>query len=186
MTLKREDAIELVKKHVSTQNLIKHMIAVGAIMKGLAEKLGEDPNTWEIVGILHDIDYDITKDNPKMHALEAEKILKGIIDDELIEAIKKHNFENNGSGEPQKPIEIALITADALSGLIVATALVMPNKKLEEVRVSSVLNKFKDKSFARRVSREKIMYCEKLGLTLEETIEIALKAMKKVASELGL
>jgi len=184
--LNREEAIELVKRHVSTKNLVKHMIAVGAIMRGCAERLREDPNTWEIVGILHDIDYDITKDNPKIHALEAEKILKGVLDDDLIEAIKKHNFENNGSGEPTKPIEIALISADALSGLIVATALVMPNKKLEEVKVSSVLNKFKDKSFARRISRERIKYCEKLGLTLEEAIEVALNAMKAVAKELGL
>jgi len=184
--LNREEAIELVKRHVSTKNLVKHMIAVGAIMRGFAERLREDPNTWEIVGILHDIDYDITKDNPKIHALEAEKILKGVLDDDLIEAIKKHNFENNGSGEPTKPIEIALISADALSGLIVATALVMPNKKLEEVKVSSVLNKFKDKSFARRISRERIKYCEKLGLTLEEAIEVALNAMKAVAKELGL
>jgi len=186
LALKREDAIELIKKHVKTENLIKHMIAVGSIMRSYAKFFGEDENKWEIVGLLHDIDYEVTKNDPKTHGLKSAEILKDVLDKESLLAIKRHNFENNNSGEPQSKLEIALIVADALSGLIVATALVMPNKKLEEVKVKSVVSKFKDKSFARRVSRERILWCEKLNLGLEKAIELALEGLKSVANELGL
>jgi len=182
----RNSALNLIKEHVKTESLIKHMIAVGAIMRAFAEFFNEDKDKWEIVGLLHDIDYEVTKNDPKIHGLRSAEILKEYLDEDCLLAIKRHNFENNGSGEPQTRMEISLIVADALSGLIVATALVMPNKKLEEVKVKSVLSKFKDKSFARRVRRERILYCEKLGITLEKAVEIALKGLKEVAHELGL
>ncbi|MCD6403878.1 MAG: HDIG domain-containing protein [Nanoarchaeota archaeon] len=183
--MNREEALVLVKEKVSNQNLIKHMIAVGAIMRGLARKLGEDENLWEVVGILHDIDYEETKDNWKEHALKSAKMLEGKLPEEALYAIKAHNFENTGV-MPKREMDYALIASDALSGLIVASALVMPSKKLEEVKVKTLMRKFKSKDFARKVSRENILYCEKLGLSLQEFLEIGLNAMKEVSEELGL
>ncbi len=183
--LGRAEALRLVEKYVSSRNLLLHMVAVEAIMRGLAERLGEDVEEWGMVGLLHDIDFELTKNDPSKHTLEAEKILNGQIPDELIRTIKAHNHEYTGV-KPEKPIDYALIAADAVSGLIVACALVMPSKRLEEVKLKTLVKKFRQKDFARKVSRERIMECEKLGLKLEEFLEISLESMKKVAGELGL
>lgn len=181
----RSDALKLVREHVCDERLVKHMIAVGAIMRGLAEYFSEDADVWEVVGILHDIDYEYTKDRPELHGLKSAEILEGVLSDNLLETIKAHNYEHTGV-EPSKRIDYALIAADAISGLIVACALVMPNKRLSEVKVKTVLKKFKSKDFARSVRRDKILFCEKLGLSLEEFVEIALGSMRDVAEELGL
>ncbi len=181
----RSDALRLVREHVGDKRLVKHMIAVGAIMRGLAEHFGEDADVWEVVGILHDIDYEYTRDRPELHGLKSAEILKGVLSDDLLDTIKAHNYERTGV-EPSKRIDYALIAADAISGLIVACALVMPNKKLSEVKVKTVLKKFKSKDFARSVRRDKILFCEKLGLSLEEFVEIALRSMRNVAEKLDL
>ncbi len=183
--MKREEAIELLKKHLKNKNLIKHCLAVGAIMKKIAERIGENSKKWEIVGILHDIDYEETKDDFSKHGILAGQILREYLDEEGLHAIKAHNYENTGV-EPMTKMDYALIASDSISGLIVATALVMPSKKLEEVKPKSVLKKFKQKDFARNVSREKILFCEKLGFSLEEFINLSLDALKEISEELGL
>ncbi len=182
----RDEAFKLVKEKVRTENLVKHMIAVEAIMRRLAKELGEDEELWGLTGLLHDIDFEETKRDPKKHGILGADFLEGKVPPEVVRAIRRHNFENNGEKPPETKMEIGLIAADALSGLIVAAALVMPHKKVEEVKVSTLINKFKDKSFARRVSREKIKYCEKLGVPLERFLELGLEAVRSVASELGL
>ncbi len=184
--MKREEAINLLKNYLNDDKLVKHCIAVEAIMRKLAEFLNEDKEKWGLVGLLHDIDYEKTKDNPKMHGIMAAEILsKHIKDEEILRAIKAHNFENTGI-EPKNKLEYALVAADSLSGLIIACALVMPNKKLEEVRVESIAKKFKQKDFARKVSRERILFCEKLGIPKEKFFELGLEALKEIHSELGL
>lgn len=182
--LSKEEAINLLKENLTNKNLIKHCIAVGAIMKELAIKLGEEPQRWELVGLLHDIDYE--KASMEEHGLKSAEMLNGLLDEESLEAIRRHNYENNGSPKPESKMDKALIAADAVSGLVVATALVMPNKKLDEVKVESLLKKFKQKDFARRVNRENIKMCEELGFSLEEFLELSLEALKKVSDELGL
>ena len=183
--MKREDVIELLKSHLKNKNLIKHCLAVGAIMKKIAEKMGRDPQKWEIVGILHDIDYEKTKDDFSKHGILAEQILEGYLDKGSLHAIKAHNYENTGV-QPITKMDYALIASDSISGLIVATALVMPSRKLEEVKVKSVLKKFKQKDFARNVNRENILFCEKLGFSLEEFANLSLEALKEISEELGL
>lgn len=181
----RDEALRLVEENVSDRRIVLHMIAVSAIMRALARYLGEDEEEWELVGLLHDIDYERTKADPARHGLEAENILRGRVSEEVLRAIKAHNFENTGV-KPETRLENALIAADAVSGLIVASALVMPHKKLEEVRVETLEKKFRQKDFARRVSRERIMFCEKLGLSREKFFELALEALKGISGELGL
>ena len=181
----RGEALRLVEENVSNRKIVLHMIAVSAIMRALARYFGEDEEEWELVGLLHDIDYERTKANPARHGLEAENILKGRVSEEVLRAIKAHNFENTGV-KPETRLENALIAADAVSGLIIASALVMPHKKLEEVRVETLEKKFRQKDFARSVSRERIMFCEKLGLSRERFFELALEALKEISGELGL
>jgi len=182
----KEEAINLLKENIQTQNLIKHSLAVGAIMKALAERFGEDQEKWEICGLLHDIDYEKTKNEPEKHSLVGAQMLKEKgLDEEIVEAVKTHN-EAHGI-EPKSLMAKALYVSDPLSGLIVAATLVLPSKRIKDLKVQNVLNRFKEKSFARGANREIIKKCEEyLGLSLEEFIEIALKAMQGISEELGL
>ena len=182
--MNKEEALNLLKHHVENPKLINHYIAVGAIMKALAKRFGEDEEKWEVLGVLHDIDYEKTKDTPEKHGLLARELLEGKIDEEIIRAIERHNPMTGNV--PETLMEKALIPSDAVSGLIVATALVMPGKTLEEVRVESLMDKFKQKDFARAVPRESILKCEEIGLSLEEFFKISLNALKEIREELGL
>ena len=181
----RGEALGLLSEHVKNENIRKHCLAVAAIMEGLSKKLGEDPEKWWLTGILHDLDYEKTADSVDRHGLETAKILEGKVSEEIIHAIKAHNSIHTGV-EARSKMDIALIAADALSGLIISTALIMPSKRLSEVTVDSLVKKFKKKDFARAVSREKIMTCQRLGLSQEEFFEIGLEALKGVYGELGL
>lgn len=183
--MSREEAIKLVRENVSNEKIVLHMIAVSAIMKALARKLGKDEKLWELVGLLHDVDYEKTRRDPERHGLEAESILGDKASSEVIRAIKAHNFENTGIA-PENDLEKALIAADAVSGLIIASALVMPNRRLEEIRVETLERKFRQKDFARNVSRERIRFCEQLGMRLRDFFEISLNALKEISSDLGL
>jgi len=183
--LSRADALKLLEENVKDRKIVLHMIAVGAIMKRLARYFGEDENLWELVGLLHDIDYERTKDDPSKHGLIAEEILGSLVSKDILRAIKSHNYENTGF-EPKTRMEKALIASDAVSGLIIACALVMPSKKLEEVKVKTIKKKFKQKDFARGVSRERILFCEEIGIPREKFFELALDALKEVSEELGL
>lgn len=180
------DELELLRQYLKNDRLIKHCIAVGAIMKELAEYFNEDPEIWEKIGVLHDIDFEITKDSPELHGIKGEEILKGKIPDKWIEIIKTHAHELNGYREPKELIERMLLAADQISGLIIATALVMPNKKLEEVKLETLKRKFKQKDFARRVRRDQILKMVDGIIDLDKFLEISLNALKNIAEELEL
>jgi len=184
--LTREEALSLVKKNVTKRNFVYHMLAVEAIMKSVAKHFGEDEYLWGLTGLLHDIDYGKTESSPEKHALLAEEILKEfVLPDELVRAIKAHNYHYTHI-KPETKMEKALIACDAISGLLVACALVMPSKKLEDVSVETVIKKFKAKDFARGVDRERILFCEEIGIPREKFFEIALNGLKNISSEIGL
>ncbi|MGI1690092.1 HD domain-containing protein [Thermoanaerobacter uzonensis] len=178
-------ALALVKEYVSDETLINHMIATGAIMGGLAERLGQDVERWVVTGILHDIDYQETKDNPELHSIRGGEILtEHGLDEEIVHAVMAHN-EIHGI-ERITLLDKGLFAVDPLSGLITATAYVMPSKKLEEVQLKSLKKKFKDKTFAKGANRDQIKTCEEFGISLDEFLEIALNEMKKIAPQIGL
>ena len=183
--MNREESLKLLKEHITKENLFKHMYAVEAIMKETAEFLNEDKEKWRIIGLIHDIDFEKTETTPEKHTLVAEEILEGKIEDDMIRAIKAHNFENVGV-QPEANAEKALIAADAVSGLIIACALVTPSKKLADVKAESIAKKFKQKDFARNCSRERILFCEQIGIPKEKFFEISLKALQKISNDLGL
>ncbi len=183
--IEKDEAFKMVKENVDTQNLRKHMYAVSAIMERLAEEFGEDGKRWGMVGLLHDIDYEDTKDDPERHGLRSAEMLEGKLPEDCLSAIKAHNSMHT-QVEPEDRMSKSLVAADAVSGLIVATALVMPDSTLKEVGVDSVMKKIDDSSFARNIDRDRIRYCEKVGLELEDFVKLSLDAMDNVSDMLGL
>jgi putative nucleotidyltransferase with HDIG domain len=183
--LMRDEALNLIRKNVTKRNVIYHMLAVEAIMRSVAKHFGEDENRWGLIGLLHDVDYEKTEATPEKHSILAEDILRGMVPDDYIKSIKTHNFRYTGI-KPENKIEKALIASDAISGLLVACALVMPSKKLADVKVETVAKKFRDKDFARGAERERILICEEIGISKEKFFEISLDGLKNVASEIGL
>ncbi|MDZ7373263.1 MAG: HD domain-containing protein [candidate division KSB1 bacterium] len=180
----RQEAYELAKSRFTNPNLFKHVLAVEAVMRGLAERLGEDPQRWGLAGLLHDLDYEETKDTPDRHTLLTEQILRerGFADEEVLHAIKAHN----NRVPRQTRMDKAIYATDPVTGLIVAATLMHPTKKLANIDVPFILRRFKEKRFAAGANRDQIRSCEELGLTLEEFLDIALNAMRGISDELGL
>lgn len=183
--MNRSEAMALVKSHVKNKNLIKHMIAVEAVMGALASRFGGDVEQWKLAGLLHDIDYDKTFDKPEQHSLLGAEILAEYdLPEELLNAVKAHN---EAHGIPRETnMEKALFCCDPITGLIVAGALIHPSKKLSAIDADFVVKRFHEKSFARGAKRETILACSELGLSLEEFAAIALAAMQEVAEDIGL
>ncbi|NLC10646.1 MAG: HDIG domain-containing protein [Firmicutes bacterium] len=183
--MERQEAYELMKEKVKNKNLRKHMLAVEAVMRRLAAHLGQDVEKWGLAGLLHDLDYDFTCDAPEKHSLVAGEMLEEMgVDAEIVKAVKAHNSYH---GLPRETLmDHALYAADPLTGLIVAAALIHPEKKLAPLDVAFVMNRFKEKQFARGADREQIRSCCELGLELEDFVGMGLEAMQKVSRDLGL
>ena len=189
LKITREQAEKILSDHLENPNLRNHCRAVGATMRMLAEKLGGDPEIWEMAGLLHDADWEKTQNDPSEHTARTIEWIKEAGEDnqQLIECILTHNFHHNGYREPVSQMEWALYTCDELTGFIVAVALTRPDKKLDSVEVASVLKKFPAKAFAKPVDRDQIKMCEeKLGIPLEEFVGLTLKAMQDISDDLGL
>lgn len=182
----REEALGLLQRHVHTPNLINHMIATEAFMRGLARKFGEDEHKWGIAGLLHDLDWDQTKDNPDKHSLVAFEMLTAEgIDPEIANAVKIHN-DRHGI-PPQTMLDKALLAGETYTGFIIACAMVQPDKKLASVSVESAAKKFKSKSFAAGANRELMARSEDLlGIPVAEMIALCLKEMQGISEEIGM
>ncbi len=181
MTITRQQAIDLLHSKMQNQNLRRHCLAVEAAMKALAKNFNADEKLWGIVGLLHDGDYEQTKEDMANHSLLMAKWLEelGETNQELLDGIKSHGASHCGQ-EPQNLMQWSLFCCDELTGLIVATALVQSDKKLASVTVGKVLDKFKSKNFAAGAKRENIIKCEeKLNLPLAKFTEIVLKGMQR-------
>ncbi len=185
----RTIAFEIVDSHISNKNLVKHCLAVEAAMRGLARHFGEDENVWGLAGLLHDADWEHHRERPDLHTRETVKWMeeKNMADAEVVRAILSHNHEHNKEKPPESKMEWALYTCDELTGIVVATALIMPTKQLADVTSDSVMKKFKTPSFAAAVDRNQIKLAEfKLGLPLDQFIAIVLSSMKTISADLGL
>ncbi len=184
--MKREEVFLLLEKYLKNDKLIKHSLAVEQAMRDLAEYFGKDKQNWGLCGLLHDIDYEIVKGDMEKHSKVGAEILKKEgFDEEICEAVLTHNEYHQIP--PKTLMAKALFCVDPLTGLIVASTLVLPSRKIKDLKVKNVLNRFKEKSFARGAKRENIKKCEEyLGLSLEKFVEIVLCAMKKIDKDLGL
>lgn len=187
----RSDALEILEDMVKNRTLVKHHLACEAIMIALCKKLNPKAddiliNKWGIVGLLHDADYELTKNNPEKHTLVLEEKIGKQLDKDVIYAIKAHNFAHTGFA-PKSLMDWGMYTCDELSGLIAASALVHPDRRLSNVDVGFIMNRFNEKKFAEGASRAQIKMCEeKLKIPLSEFIAIALSAMTNISSQLNL
>lgn len=179
----RQDALNLVKQYVKNKNLIKHMVAVEGIMRRLARHFEQDEELWGVTGLLHDLDYDQTVDDFPRHGLVTAEILSNYdVTAEAIHAIKAHP----GHVPAESLLDKALYAADPISGLIVAAALMHPDKKIASLDVEFLARRYKEKRFAAGADREQIAACSDLNLSLEEFFRLSLEGMAEVAGELGL
>lgn len=184
--MKREEAIKLLHNYIKNENMRKHCLAAEAVVKAAARHLGEDEEKWALAGLLHDLDVELVNADPKIHGLETARILeeKGV-DPEIVEAIKLHNEE--ATDVPRtKVFHHALSAGETITGLITATTLVYPDKKLASVKPKSVRKRMNAKAFAASVDRGKIRECEKAGIPLDDFINLSLEAMRGISDELGL
>ena len=182
--LERAEALKLLESENMEPNLLQHSLAAEAVMRGLAAhfELSEpEVQLWALTGLLHDVDYPRTKDQPARHGLEAERVLAGKLPDEAIYAIKAHNGECTGV-EPKSRFDFALRCGETVTGLISAAALVRPDG-LAGMEPKSLKKKMKDKAFAASVNREIIRECGKIGLELDEFLQIAIKAMSAMPAQ---
>jgi hypothetical protein len=181
--LSRQEAFEIVQGRIANPNLVKHMLATEAVMEDLAERLGEDRTLWGRTGLLHDLDLDVTEGDPTRHGRVAYEVLQALdVPEELRRAVLAHV----GHVPAESRLERAIVAADPVTGLVTAGALVVPTRKLADVKVESLRKRMKEKRFAANVSREQIATCGGLGLELEEFLGLALRAMQRVSGELGL
>lgn len=182
----RTQAVALMEQYLQADHLRKHSLASEAIMRTLARRLGQDEEKWGLAGLLHDLDYDDTQHEPTRHGLATAEILeeKGV-DPDIIQAIKAHNAEALGLVR-ETPLDLALTCAETMTGMVVATALVYPDKKVKSVKPKSIIKRMKEKQFARGVQRENIMLCEALGLSLPDFALLSLESMSEIDELLGL
>ena len=182
--LDRDQALSLVQEHTPEPHMRHHALASEAVMRALARHLGQDPELWGLTGLLHDLDYPATRDEPARHGIEAAAVLDGRLPEEALCAIRAHNHEHTGVA-PAAQLDFALRCGETVTGLVAAAALVRPDK-LTGMAPSSLKKKMKDKAFARSVNRETIKECERLGLDLTAFLALSIEAMQGVAEDIGL
>jgi len=186
MNISNIEAEELLKKYIKNEKLLQHCYSSQVVMAALAEKFNEDKNKWAIAGLLHDLDVEITNADPKVHGIEAARILTDIgVDSDIVDAIKMHNEEATNM-QRNTLFQHALAAGETITGLITATTLVYPNKKISEVKSKSIVKRMKEKAFAASVNRETIMECEKIGIPINDFAELCLNAMKTISEKIGL
>lgn len=182
----RERAMQLLDENLSNPNMIKHCLASEAVMRKLARHFGEDEELWGLTGLLHDLDAEATEGDLSVHTHQtAELLRKEGVAEEIITAICMHNEEAHDSRRSER-FHHALAAGETITGLITATALVYPDKKLASVKPKSVRKRIKEKAFAAGANREIIMECEQIGVPIAEFCDLCLDAMQGIADDLGL
>ncbi len=184
--ISREKAFELLKDHIKNENTIRHCLATEVVMRSLANHFGEDEEMWGITGLLHDLDLELIGDNLKIHGLKTEEMLNEVgLNPIITRAIRMHNEEASKEKRTEK-FHIALAAGETITGLIVATSLVYPDKKIKSVKSKSIVKRMKEKAFAASVNRDIIRECENIDIPLSEFAKLSLEAMCTIDEEIGL
>ena len=174
--IRRDDALALIKAQNPNPGLLAHGRQTEAVMRALAERLGQDPELWGVTGLLHDLDYPATAETPERHGLALRELLPpDALPQEALDAIAAHNDEHTGL-PPKTAFDFALRAAESVTGIISANALVRP-EGMAGMSAKSVKKKMKDKAFAAGVRRENIRECDKAGLALDDFLSLAITAM---------
>lgn len=185
MSVSRADVLALLEARVANEHLRRHMLACEAIMRALAGRFGEDADVWGLAGLGHDLDSEETEGDFSRHGAESAAALETLgAPAEVVHAVAAHNPATGVMGKTR--IDIALIVADQLSGLITAATLIRPDKELAGVQLKSLRKRYREGAFARGVDRAAIARCSELGLDLDDALALGLAAMQGIAAELGL
>ncbi len=189
LPITRAQAWGLILKYNSERSDLNHYLESEAVLRALAAKLGENPEYWGMLGLLHDVDWGITKEDPRTHLTKAPKILQDAgFDGEFIQIVLSHGYGFNCAGlldkKRSRKVEYALACGETITGLIHSYALM--RKTLEGMDASGLMKKFKDKKFAAGVDRDIIKECEHLGLSLDEFFLLGIEAIKSIKAEVGL
>lgn len=181
--MERPQALSLLREYIKNEKMIDHCLASEAVLRAMAERLGEDREKWGLAGLLHDLDVEMTAHDMTIHAMETVRILreKGI-DEEILEAIMLHNEYASHNTPRSKVFHFALAAGETITGLITATALVYSDKNVNSVKPKSIIKRMKQKAFAASVKRENILECEKAGIPLDEFVALSLQAMQELNS----
>ncbi|MCK4338589.1 MAG: HDIG domain-containing protein [Candidatus Cloacimonetes bacterium] len=180
--MKRDQAITILKKYLTNKNLQKHCFAVEASMKHFARLFNQDEEKWALAGLLHDLDYEITKEDFSKHGFTSVEMLKDYdLEDDIINAIQSHS----GHIERVSLMDKVLFAVDSLTGLIIAATLMHPEKKISALDTKFVMRRFKDKRFAAGANREQIRSCEDFDMNLEDFISNTIEAMAEIEKMLG-
>ena len=184
MAISREEALGLFRKYNRTESLYHHALSVEAVMREAARREGEDEEYWGIVGLLHDIDWEMF---PEEHCRKAPELLKEIdAPDDMIHAICSHGYGLVSDVKPERRMEKMLYAVDELTGLVTATALMRP-EKMKGISVKSVKKKWSSKSFAAGVNREVIEKGAQMAdVTKEHLIEVTIQALTSISDRIGL
>lgn len=181
----RQYYLDLLSNHVKSPKMIAHSLASEAVLRALAKRFNEDEDAWGIAGLLHDIDVEFTEGDSMRHGPEGAELLKAEgLPDDVIDAILMHNEMATGK-ERETLFQHALAAGETITGLIFATALVYPDKKISSVKTKSIVKRMKEKAFAASVNRETILECEKIGIPIGEFAELSIEALKPIEIELG-
>lgn len=181
----RSDALALLHQHLHGEYVLRHSLASEAVMRALALRLGHDPELWGITGLLHDLDLELVGDDMQRHARETVRILREHdYPSEGLDAILAHNGDVLDI-PCRTPFDHALTAGESITGLVFATALVLPSKSVNDVKSSSVAKRIKEPRFAAKVSRERIGHHRDLGLEAPEFCAIAVEAMKAALPSIG-
>jgi len=190
LPMTREKALNMLKEFDQKESDMNHYLESEAVMRALAEKFEEDVEYWGMLGLLHDVDWSLTKHDTKTHLTKAPEILrKEGFDDKFIEIVLSHGYGWDCADLKEKKrtekVEFALAASETVTGLVHAYAL-MRGKKISDMDASGLKKKFKDKRFAANCSRDIIKECELIGLSLDEFLGISIEAIKKIKDEIGL
>jgi putative nucleotidyltransferase with HDIG domain len=181
--MERDEARALVRSKADKETTVRHLISVEGVMRALARRFGEDEETWGLVGLFHDLDQDQTNEDPGRHAFQAAEWLREAgVDDRIVNGVLAHAHEQYRTDRMSQ----AVVHADAVAGLLVAAALVRP-EKANGMKVSSVRKKLKEKAFAPGVNRQEITEVEEqLGIQVDEFLGIGIEGLQSVAREIEL
>jgi putative nucleotidyltransferase with HDIG domain len=186
MNMNREQAVELLHEYIKSPNMLNHCYASEAVMRALARRLGRDEEKWGLAGLLHDLDVEKVAGDMYIHGKETARILNELkVEGDVVDAIRMHN-EFSAGEKRSLEFQHALAAGETITGLIVATTLVYPDKKLAAVQPKSVIKRMKEQKFAASVRRENIMECEKIGIPLPEFVELSIRAMQGISGQIGL
>ena len=183
--INRDEAFVLIKKYLRDEENINYSLAIEAVLREIAKRLEQDEDLWGLTGLLFNLDYEFTSNEPEKRGSFSAQLLEDLLPQRGINAIKANNYMHTDY-IPTTSLDKSLIATDAATGFIIATAKSMPSKKIVELDLLKLMNKFDDPTFANRFNRNRIQLCTDIGIELETFLELILNILKQMSEKLNI